>query len=175
MQESLFLTTSAARRLYETAKTLPIADYHCHLSPKELFENRPFKSLASLWLSGDHYKWRLMRACGIDESRITGPQSFDERCKAYLSCVTQSPGNPLYTWTAMELSFLIGKPVTLTKENAMALYHEADEALKQRCPTPRSLVLAANVKALATTDDPTDSLCYHEALRADRRFVPTGL
>lgn len=170
MQESLFLTTSAAKRLYETAKTLPIADYHCHLSPKELFENRPFKSLASLWLSGDHYKWRLMRACGIDESLITGPQSFDERCNAYLSCVTQSPGNPLYTWTAMELSFLIGKPVTLTKENAMELYHEANEALKKRCPTPRSLVLAANVKSLATTDDPTDSLCYHEALRADSTF-----
>ena len=104
MREDLFLKSGTAKRLYEAVRGLPIVDYHCHLSPKEILEDKVFTDIAQVWLSGDHYKWRLMRACGVPERLITGGAPAREKFRAYADCIETAAGNPLYVWSHMELS-----------------------------------------------------------------------
>ena len=102
MREDLFLKSGTAKRLYEAVRGLPIVDYHCHLSPKEILEDKVFTDIAQVWLSGDHYKWRLMRACGVPERLITGDAPAREKFRAYADCIETAAGNPLYvcrTWS----------------------------------------------------------------------------
>ena len=127
MKNDAYLIASATgRSLYEKVRDLPIYDYHCHLSPKEIWEDRPCGSLSELWLAGDHYKWRLMRAAGIDERCITGDASWEEKFRAYASAIETAAGSPLYHWTRMELEQFFGITTPLRADTADAILAEAD-------------------------------------------------
>ena len=170
MSPTAFIHNAAGYRLYQTAKKLPIADYHCHLSPREIWEDRPFENPAQLWLAGDHYKWRLRRAFGIQEFFITGGADGLQKFKKYAECLSLAAGSPLYHWTAMELSQYFGIAEPLNAENAEKIWEKAMSVILKEELSPRKLILRSNVVYLATTDDPADSLCYHEKLAEDGSF-----
>ena len=159
------------------AKGLPIVDYHCHLSPKEIAEDRVFRDVGELMLGHDHYKWRIMRAFGIDEERITGGASYEEKFAAYASALQRAPGNPLYHWTHMELRTYFGITEPLTAANARAVYRQANHTMADGSLSVRHLISSSNVRFIATTDDPADTLEYHARIAADATFpvkvVPT--
>ena len=164
--ENFLLENETAKKLYfEYAKDLPIIDYHCHLSPKEIYEDLKFKDLTEVWLKGDHYKWRVMRAHGIDEERITGSASNVEKFKAWAETVPYAIGNPLYHWTHMELKTFFGIEEALSPKTDKAIYEKANQALEHL--SARKLMEHCNVEVVCTTDDPTDSLEYHLALRKE--------
>jgi len=164
MGENVFLTEKTARELYESVKGLPIIDYHCHLSPREIYEDRRFKDIGSLWLEGDHYKWRLMRAAGIDEEYITGKASFDEKFLAFAKVLPLSANNPVYHWAHMELKTYFGIDTPLNEDSAREILREANNLLEKEKITTRSLMKRSNVEVVCTTDDPFDSLEYHLAI-----------
>ena len=164
--ENFLLENETAKKLYfEYAKDLPIIDYHCHLSPKEIYEDLKFKDLTEVWLKGDHYKWRAMRAHGIDEERITGSASNVEKFQAWAETVPYTIGNPLYHWTHMELKTFFGIEEALSPKTGKAIYEKANQALEHL--SARKLMEHCNVEVVCTTDDPTDSLEYHLALRKE--------
>ncbi|HHZ11106.1 MAG TPA: glucuronate isomerase, partial [Acholeplasmataceae bacterium] len=164
--KNFMLENKTARRLYnEYAKDLPIIDYHCHLSPKEIYEDIRFRDLTEVWLKGDHYKWRAMRAYGIDEERITGSASNLEKFQAWAEVVPYTIGNPLYHWTHMELKAFFGIEETLSPKTAAGIYEKANLALQTL--SARKLMEKCNVEVVCTTDDPTDSLEYHMALQEE--------
>ncbi len=167
MNPTVLLRGDTAVRLYGQVKDLPIYDYHCHLSPKEIWEDRPASDLTSLWLSGDHYKWRLMRQSGIEERLITGDAPPKEKLRAYAAALSTAAGNPLYLWTQMELSRYFGIEELLTQENAEKIYDQANKIIHSQRLSPRKLIAMSGVKVIATTDDPADSLIWHEKLAAD--------
>ena len=164
------LTTDAAKRLYETAKTCPIIDYHCHLSPQEIYEDRLFEDIAQLWLAGDHYKWRLMRAFGVNERYITGDAAPYEKFLQYARCIGLAAGNPLYVWTQMELSAYFGIDEPLCEGNAKEIWERCNAVIRERALSPRKLIAQSNVRYIATTDDPADPLCWHDKIAADPSF-----
>jgi len=159
-------TDLAAGWYAETAR-MPIYDYHCHLSPREIFEDRQFGSLGEMWLCADHYKWRLMRACGVDEALITGSASWSDKLAAYIGALQYSAGNPLYTWSVMELEKYFGVTLPLLPENAAEIERLAGEAIQSRQLSPRKLIEQSNVRYIATTDDICDTLEYHRLLAAE--------
>ncbi len=165
--KQLLIGSATAAHLYEAVKDLPIYDYHCHLSPKEIYEDLPAADLTSLWLAGDHYKWRLMRQSGIEERYITGDASPIEKLTAYAEAIQYAAGNPLYLWTKMELSAYFGIEDQLTPDNAADIYARAGEAIRTRGLSPRKLIEMSNVELIATTDDPADSLEWHRKIAAD--------
>ena len=167
MKDRYMLKTAEAVKIYETVKDLPIIDYHCHLSPKEIYEDKPFENIAEMWLAGDHYKWRLMRTAGIDEYYITGGASWREKFLSYAKALEYAAGNPLYHWSHMELSQFFGIDDTLTAENADKIYDRANEYIKKNNLSPRMLIKQSGVEALCTTDDITDSLEFHRKLSAE--------
>ena len=168
---NLLLRGGCAKTLYQAVKDLPIYDYHCHLSPREIYEDKPASDLTSLWLSGDHYKWRLMRQSGIEEKYITGDSSPKEKLRAYAEAIQYAAGNPLYLWTKLELAAYFGIEEQLTPENADEIYDHAAKAIKERALSPRTLIEMSNVALVATTDDPADSLEWHEKIAADESFT----
>lgn len=160
------LNTDAARHLYhDIAAKLPIIDYHCHLSPKEIAEDKQFRSITELWLGGDHYKWRAMRANGIAEKYITGDASDWEKFQAWAATVPYALRNPLYHWTHLELSTAFGIEETLNPQSARRIYDRCNELLKQPGYSARGLMLHYGVEAVCTTDDPADSLQWHDMIR----------
>lgn len=167
MQPNYLLSSDRAVALYEKIKAYPIYDYHCHLSPQEIWEDRPYSNLGEMWLGGDHYKWRLMRAAGVPEEKITGGASWKEKFFAYAGAIARAAGNPLYHWTHMELSRYFGIEQALSPETAEAIWEEANHLIQDRSLSPRKLILQCQVAYLATTDDPADSLEYHQKLRDD--------
>ncbi len=167
----VFLTTKAAQELYATyAKHLPIVDFHCHLSPKEIAEDKPFESIGQLWLSSDHYKWRLMRSAGICERDITGNASFHKKYLGYIHALSLSPGNPLYHWSHLELKFFFDIHLPICPDTAEEIWQAANRKIQEMNLSPRKLIKMANVTHIATTDDPADSLSYHLALQNDPSF-----
>lgn len=168
--ENYLLTSQAAKTLYRSASNLPIVDYHCHLSPKQIFEDEPFSNIGCLWLSDDHYKWRLMRCVGIDEAYITGAASDREKFIHYAEALSLSPGNPLYHWSHMELSRYFGIEAYLNAHNAEEVWEAANAAILSQALSPRKMILQSRVEILCTTDDIIDSLTYHKALATDRSF-----
>ncbi len=173
MNPDLYLKSETSKRLYAEARKLPIVDYHCHLSPKEIWEDREFENIAQMWLGGDHYKWRLMRAYGIDEEYITGYGEDREKFAKYIECVSNAAGNPLAVWSAMELSLYFGIDLPLIPENTRMIWEKANEAIRAKGMSPRKLIRAANVERIVTTDDPADSLEYHRLLADDASFPVT--
>ena len=164
--EEFLLTTPAARRLYhEYAEGQPILDYHCHLSPRELAEDRRWGNLTELGLGGDHYKWRAMRAAGIDEDYITGDAEPRDKFLRWAALMPRLVGNPLYHWSHLELKRYFGVAEPLSERNADAVWALCSEKLK--AVSARSLVRAAGVKLIYTTDDPLDELRWHRQLKED--------
>lgn len=171
MGDDFLLDTETARRLFrEGAQDTPIFDWHCHLSPKEIYENREPEDIAALWLGGDHYKWRAMRSYGIAEPYITGNASGYEKFKAYASMMPACIGNPLYHWSHLELRRYFGIEETLSEKTADTIWRRANEIIRAGGFTPRGLIEKSNVAALCTTDDPADTLEYHQLLKAEKGF-----
>ncbi|NLN40426.1 MAG: glucuronate isomerase [Clostridiales bacterium] len=178
MDENFLLLSETAIRLYhDYAKDMPIYDYHCHLSPKEIWENKQYNNITELWLYGDHYKWRAMRANGIEEKYITGNGDDFEKFKKWASTVPYTIGNPLYHWTHLELRRYFGIYELLNEDTAEVVWNKANEMLKTEDFTPRGLIKKSNVKLIGTTDDPLDDLKYHEKIQTlddfDVKVVPT--
>lgn len=170
MRADFLLRSEEAVRLYGSVKDLPIYDFHCHLSPKEIWEDKPFSDVADLMLGEDHYKWRLMRSAKIPEFLITGHRSGvgadgEERFAAYAKALEASPGNPLYHWTHMELSHYFGIEEFLDADNAASVRDRANYVISQKELSPRKILKEENVAALVTTDDPADDLVYHKLLK----------
>lgn len=168
MNEEFILSNPTAVYLYENyAKTLPIFDYHCHLSAKEIYENKPFQNIAEAWLGGDHYKWRMMRGHGIEEKYITGDADGWEKFKAYAEALPYAIGNPLYHWTHLELKRYFKIEDNLSADTAEHIWKIANEKIKAGGFTPQELIINSNVYALCTTEDAVDDLTYHKLLKEE--------
>ncbi len=157
--DSVLLSTPAAVHLYGQVKDLPIIDYHCHLNEREISQNRRFADLGELWLGGDHYKWRAMRLCGVEERYITGDASYKEKFLKYADIFPRLCGNPLYYWTQLELSMLFDIRLPLGPDTAESIWETANRALSGM--TVRDMLARFRVHYVATTDDPTSSLSFH--------------
>ncbi|MDR0685686.1 MAG: glucuronate isomerase [Spirochaetaceae bacterium] len=166
MDKDFLLGTETARRLYHEAAALqPIFDYHCHLSPREIAENRRYDDLAAIWLAGDHYKWRAMRANGIDERLITGEAEPYDKFLAWAETAPRLLGNPLYHWTHLELQRYFGIDTPLDRGSAPAIWREANDKLQNDSElSVFGIFNKFKVYAVGTTDDPADSLEYHETV-----------
>jgi glucuronate isomerase len=172
LAENFLLTCPPAVELYHRfAKDLPIIDYHCHLPVQEIAADKRFENLTQIWLKGDHYKWRLMRAAGVPERFITGEASDREKFQKWAETVPQILGNPLYHWTHMELKrvFGIGDRL-LGPQTAEGIWQACNEKLAQPDYSCRGIVRSFNVRLLCTTDDPTDHLEEHARIAADKTF-----
>lgn len=171
MDKNFLLDTEAARELYfGQAAPLPIFDYHCHLSPREIAENKPFSDIAEIWLKGDHYKWRIMRSNGADESLCSGQASWEDKFVAYAQALEKSAGNPLLHWSHLELQRAYGIDDILTQGNALKIRQWANEIIRERKDSPRSMLTRFNVAVVCTTDDPADDLGWHRQIAADPEF-----
>ncbi|MDR3160315.1 MAG: glucuronate isomerase [Spirochaetaceae bacterium] len=165
MDRNFLLETETARDLYHHgAKGEPIYDYHCHLIPSQIAENKRFANLTELWLSGDHYKWRMMRALGIDEAAITGDAPAYDKFRAWARTVENLIGNPLYHWTHLELQRYFDIYETLTEKSAPGIWAEANGRLEEPELSVKGIFEKFKVYAVGTTDDPADSLEYHRAI-----------
>ncbi|HFI0402531.1 TPA: glucuronate isomerase [Streptococcus suis] len=165
--KNFMLKNEPAKELYGKIAELPIYDFHCHLDPKEIFEDKVYEDIVDLWLGGDHYKWRLMRANGISEEEITGLASKLDKFKAWARTLEQAFGNPLYHWSHLELRRVFGIDELLTEENAERLYHQLNTYLQEHQVSPRKLIADARVTFIGTTDHPLDSLEWHKRLAED--------
>lgn len=165
-----FLNTKSAKRLYAEVKDLPIIDYHCHLSPKEIYEDKPFENIGVMWLAGDHYKWRLMRCAGIDEKYITGDADWWEKFYQFAKVAGTAYGNPIKDWCALELSFFFGIKTPLNEATAKEIWDKANKVISSHKLSPRKLIRMSNVEYIATTDDPCDSLEYHDLIAQEGKF-----
>ena len=167
IHENFLLTTETAQRLYhDYAVEPPILDYHCHLPPKDVAENRRFRNLAEIWLEGDHYKWRAMRANGVDESYCTGGAEPYQKFLAWARTVPATLRNPLYHWTHLELKRYFGIDELLDEKSAPAIWEKANAALATDELCAKGILGKFRVKAVCTTDDPTDDLGYHKTIAA---------
>ena len=166
MDKDFLLSTKTAQKLYhEVAEKLPIIDYHCHIDPRDIAEDRKFESITQVWLGGDHYKWRVMRAAGATEDTVTGDASDWEKFQAFARTMPQLMGNPLYHWSHLELQRGFDIDTPLTPETAREIYDKANEKIKGY--SARQLMRKFNVKAICTTDEPADDLHWHEVIAAD--------
>lgn len=170
MDADFLLSTETAKKLFEAADSEPIFDWHCHLPPKDIYENRTPRDIAELWLAGDHYKWRGMRGVGIDEEYITGSKSPYEKFKAWASAMPEFIGNPLYHWTHLELQRYFGIYETLNEKTCDEIWEKANSMIAAGGFTPRELIEKSNVYCVCTTDDPADTLEYHKLLAEDTSF-----
>lgn len=157
--ENVLLENESAIELYKEVKDLPIIDYHCHLDQHKIKNDAKFNDIGELWLSGDHYKWRAMRMCGVDEYYITGDASYEEKFIEYATILPKLMGGPLYYWTHMELKQVFGINEPLNKDSAKRIYDEANKKLSSL--SVRKLLKLFNVEFVATTDDPIDDLLSH--------------
>lgn len=168
MDEDFLLRTETAKRLFhETAKALPIIDFHNHLSPKEIAEDVRYDNLSQVWLGGDHYKWRAMRANGIPEKLITGDGAPYEKFEAWADTIENAIGNPLYHWTHLELQRYFGIQTVLKKETAKEIWEVCNARLQEPSFSARGLLKQQKAEVLCTTDDPADDLRYHKALKEE--------
>lgn len=171
IHKDFMLQNDTGKFLYHTyASSLPIFDYHCHLDVKLIAEDHQFSDITELWLAGDHYKWRAMRANGISEEKITGDASSVEKFKAWAQTVEACVGNPLYHWTHMELKKYFGIDELLNENNWKEIHDRANEIIKNEKLTTKKLIQLSNVNYICTTDGPLDSLKFHEKIRADKNF-----
>lgn len=169
MDENFLLSNDTAVTLYhQYAKEMPIYDYHCHISPKEIAENKKYRNITEIWLGGDHYKWRAMRSNGVPEKYITGDASDKEKFMKWAETMPYCIGNPLYHWTHLELKRYFGIDKLLSPETAEEIWEKCNAVLENL--TVRDIIKKSNVKLLCTTDDPTDTLEYHKAIAEDKTF-----
>mgnify|MGYP003182617112 CR=1 FL=1 len=178
MDADFLLQTDTAKTLYhEAAEKMPIFDYHNHLNPQEILEDRQMENLTRVWLGGDHYKWRAMRAMGFSEDLITGNADDYDKYLAFAETIENAIGNPLYHWTHLELQRYFGITTPLSRATAKEIWDEANAKLQTKEFTVRNLILDQHVSHLCTTDDPADDLHCHLALQKEDfacRVLPPG-
>ncbi|MGV8137464.1 MAG: glucuronate isomerase [Mangrovibacterium sp.] len=168
MDEDFLLQTETARKLYhQHAAIMPVFDYHCHISPRDIADDRRFKTMTEIWLYGDHYKWRAMRTNGVEERYCTGDASDWEKFEKWAETVPHTLRNPLYHWTHLELSRFFGVKEVLSQKNARAVYDLCNEKLNTPAYSCRNIIRTAHVKTICTTDDPVDTLEYHRQIKKD--------
>ncbi len=168
MNQDFLLKTETARKLYhQHAAAVPVIDYHCHINPQEIYEDKRYNTITEVWLGGDHYKWRAMRSCGVPEYYITGAATPAEKFCKWAETMPNLIGNPLYHWTHLELQRYFGICEPLNGDNAMEIYEKCNAILQQPDMSVRGIIRKSDVKLICTTDDPADTLEWHEKLAAD--------
>lgn len=170
INDNFLLKTETAKKLYESAKDMPIIDYHCHINPQEIYENRKFENITQVWLGGDHYKWRLMRSNGVPENEITGNADDYTKFLRFAEVLPKAIGNPMYHWCHLELKRFFGYDGVLNGETAREVYDLCNNKLRQDGMRVRAIIEKSNVKMIGTTDDPADDLKWHKLLREDKSF-----
>ncbi len=176
MDKDFLLTTPTAQALYhDFAERMPVMDYHCHINPKEIWEDRQFENITQVWLGGDHYKWRLMRAAGVEEKYVTGDASDREKFQKWAETLATAVGNPLYHWSHLELQRFFGYQGLLNGGTAEEVWQLCNAKLREKDMSVRNLILRSRVTLICTTDDPVDTLEYHQKLAADKSFPVTVL
>lgn len=171
MDQDFLLQTDTARKLFhEYASQMPVLDYHCHINPQEIYEDRQFDNITQVWLGGDHYKWRQMRSNGIDEKYITGDASDWEKFEAYAKTLDKAIGNPLYHWSHLELQRFFDYDGVLSGKTAKEVWDVCNEKLRSGNMSVRNLIRNSNVELICTTDDPVDDLKWHKLIREDDSF-----
>ena len=167
MDKNFLLHTETAQKLYhQHAAKMPIFDYHCHINPKDIAEDRRFKTITEIWLAGDHYKWRGMRTNGVDERFCTGDATDWEKFEKWAETVPHTLRNPLFHWTHLELKKFFGIDDVLSPKNARQIYNACNEKLNTPDYSCRNIIRMANVHNICTTDDPIDNLQYHQQIKA---------
>lgn len=174
LNRNFLLTNDPAKKLFhEFTDKMPIIDFHCHLSPQEIYENKNYPNLTRIWINdgsiGDHYKWRLMRANGVPEDLITGDGDDYQKMVAWSKTIEKAIGNPLYEWTHLELQRFFGITETFSSKSVKEIWDKANEMLATDDFKPRSLIKNSNVKVVCTTDDPASDLHYHELLAQEEQ------
>ena len=171
MDENFLLSTETAQKLYhDYATAVPVLDYHCHINPQEIYEDRKFENITQVWLGGDHYKWRFMRSCGVDEFYITGGASDKEKFLKWAECLGKAIGNPLYHWSHLELRKYFDYKGILNKNTAEEVWELCNKKLAEPSMTVRNIIKQSNVTLICTTDDPVDSLEWHKKIAEDDSF-----
>lgn len=170
INDGFLLKSDTAKRLYEAAKDMPIIDYHCHIDPREIYENRRFDNITQVWLGGDHYKWRLMRSNGVTEDEITGDADDYTKFLRFAEMLPKAIGNPMYHWCHLELKRFFGYDGVLNGDTAREVYDLCNKKLRQDGMTVRAIIEKSNVKMIGTTDDPADDLKWHKLLTEDKSF-----
>ena len=171
MGKNFLLTTETAKKLYhDVAANMPIIDYHCHISPQEIAEDKKFENITQVWLGGDHYKWRQMRSNGVEERYITGDASDREKFQKWAETLEKAIGNPLYHWSHLELQRYFGYEGALNGDTAEEVWNLCNAKLKEDSMSVRNIIKKSNVKVIGTTDDPADSLEWHKKLAKDASF-----
>ena len=169
LDDNFLLHSDTARELYhDCAARLPILDYHCHIDPRAIAEDHVFADMAEVWLGGDHYKWRLMRANGVPEEEITGSAPGEVKFQRFAEVLPRAAGNPLYHWSHLELKRYFGYDGVLNGRTAPEVWRQCQKKLPSL--SVRQLILQSNVEVICTTDDPADDLRWHQAIREDRSF-----
>lgn len=171
MDKDFLLETDTAKELFHNyAEVVPVLDYHCHINPQEIYEDRKFDNIAQVWLGGDHYKWRQMRSNGIDEYYITGDASDWEKFEKYAQTLDKAIGNPLYHWSHLELQRFFDYDGVLSSKTAKEVWDLCNEKLSHDDMSVRNLIKKANVTLICTTDDPIDDLKWHKLIKEDESF-----
>lgn len=171
MDEDFLLSTDTAKELYHNfAEKMPIIDYHCHIQPREIAEDRRFENITQIWLEGDHYKWRQMRANGVEECYITGDAPDRGKFQKWAETLEMAIGNPLYHWSHLELRRYFGYSGILKGDTAQEVWELCNRRLKEASMSARNLIKQSNVRVLCTTDDPVDDLKWHKRIRKDESF-----
>lgn len=173
MGENFLLKSETAQKLYhEYAATMPIVDYHCHINPQEIYENKQFKDITEVWLGGDHYKWRVMRTNGAEEKYVTGNSSNWEKFEAFATALPRAIGNPMYHWTHLELKRYFDCEIPLNAKTAKRVWDICNEKLQNdESLRVRGIIERSGVTTIVTTDDPVDTLEWHDKLRRDETFA----
>ncbi len=171
MDKDFLLSTETAKKLYhEYAAAMPVLDYHCHINPQEIYEDRKFENITQVWLGGDHYKWRQMRSNGIEEKYITGDATDREKFQKWAETLELAIGNPLYHWSHLELKTYFGYDGILNGDTAEEVWNLCNAKLQQDDMTVRNIIRQSNVTLICTTDDPVDSLEWHIKIKEDDTF-----
>ena len=174
MTDDFLLKTETAKLLYHKyAENMPIVDYHCHINPQEIYEDRKFENITQVWLGGDHYKWRLIRSNGVNEDEITGNADAQVKFRHFAEMLPKAIGNPMYHWTHLELKKYFDYNGVLNAKTADEVFALCNENLQKDDMTVRSLIKKSNVSMIGTTDDPIDSLEWHKKLLEDKSFDVT--
>lgn len=171
MDNDFLLSTDMAKELYhDYAAKVPVLDYHCHINPQEIAEDRRFDNITQVWLGGDHYKWRQMRSNGVEEAYITGDATDREKFQKWAETLEKLIGNPLYHWSHLELQRYFGYTGHLSGDTAEEVWNLCNEKLRQDSMSVRNIIRQSNVTLICTTDDPVDTLEWHEKIAADDSF-----
>lgn len=171
MDKDFLLSTETAKKLYhDFAAVMPVLDYHCHINPQEIAEDRKFNNITQVWLGGDHYKWRVMRSCGVDERYITGDAPDREKFQKWAESLSKAIGNPLYHWSHLELQRYFGYTGALNGDTAEEVWNLCNAKLQEDSMSVRNIIRQSHVTLICTTDDPADTLEWHKKIAEDESF-----